>query len=365
MRNRILIVDDEELNRELLKQIFEDTYEIIMAHNGNEAIQQFHKYRDSLAAVLLDLVMPKVNGYQVLQVLHAQHETEIIPVILITANSDIKVALGCYAVGAAEIIAKPFVSGIVRRRVMNLIEMYASREQLKQQLSISEKLLTRSEEKLEKFNDNFIDTISDVVEFRDMESGQHIKRVKGLTQIMAENYARLYPESGLNEHSIGMIVKAAALHDIGKIAIPDSILLKPGRLTGDEMEVMKSHTTKGCDILAKLENVQDGEHYRLAYEIIRHHHERYDGHGYPDGLKKEEIPLSARLVSVADVYDALTGERVYKKAYDKEKAFQMIMNGECGNFDPKLLSCFEHSRRAMEIFVDAVQKKGEYSAYGI
>lgn len=352
MRDKILIVDDEELNRELLKQIFEENYEIIMARDGKEAMQQFYKYRDSLAAVLLDLVMPKVNGYQLLQVLYAHKETETIPVILITANTDIKIALGCYAIGAAEIIAKPFVAGIVKRRVMNLIEMYASREQLKHELSISE-------QKLEQFNDNFVDAISDVVEFRDLESGQHIKRVKGLTQIMANNYARLYPECGLNEESINSIVKASALHDIGKIAIPDHILLKPGRFTADEMEVMKSHTTKGCDILAKLENVQDEGHYRMVYEIVRHHHERYDGKGYPDGLKKDEIPLSARLVSIADVYDALTGERVYKKAYDKEKAYQMIMNGECGAFDPKLLACFEQSRKAMEIFLDAIQKKGE------
>lgn len=354
MRDKILIVDDEALNRDILKQIFEESHEIIMARDGKEAMEQFERYRSELAAVLLDLIMPKMNGYQVLQILHEKHETEKIPVILITANTDIRVALSCYSIGAAEIINKPFVAGIIRHRVKNIIEMYTSREQLKDRLDISEELLAENEKQLEKFNDNLVDTISNVVEFRDMESGQHIKRVKGFTQIMASAYQKLYPECGLTKESIKVIVKAAAPHDIGKIAIPDRILLKPARLTEDERKVMMGHTTRGCEILTKLENVQDVEHYTVAYEIVRHHHERYDGKGYPDGLKGDEIPLSAALVSVADVYDALTSERVYKKAYSKEKAYQMILNGECGAFDPKLLKCLEYSRKAMEFFADSL-----------
>lgn len=354
MRNKILIVDDESLNRELLKQMFEGTYEIIMAVDGREAVEQFRSYRGELAAVLLDLVMPHINGYQVLQALHAGGETEIIPVILITANTDIKVALSCYAIGAADIVSKPFVAGIVRKRVTNLIELYASRERLAKQLAASEQKRTESEQQLEEFNNNFVDTISNVVEFRDMDSGHHIKRVKGLTKIMALTYAKCWPEEGLTLRQIDRIVKAAALHDIGKIAISDSILLKPGRLTQDEYTLMKSHTTKGCDILAKMENIQDKEHYNIAYEIVRHHHERYDGKGYPDGLAGEEIPLSAGLVSIADVYEALTSERVYKKKYDKEKAYHMIMDGECGVFHPRLLQCFEKARKAMELFVDSI-----------
>lgn len=354
MRNKILIVDDEELNREILRQIFEGTHEIVMAGDGKEAMEQFVRYRDELAAILLDLVMPQVNGYQVLQVLHTERVTEQIPVILITANTDMKVALSCYSNGVADIISKPFVAAIVRRRVLNLVEMYDSREQLRQELVVSEKRLSRSEKQLEDFNNNFVDTISDVVEFRDLESGQHIKRVKGLTQILAVTYDKLYPEAGLTQAKINQIVKAAAIHDIGKIAIPDSILLKPGKLTDDEREVMKSHTTRGCDILAKLKNMQEVEYYAVAYEIVRHHHERYDGKGYPDGLAGEAIPLSAAIVSVADVYDALTSERVYKKAYDKKKAYKMIMEGECGEFDPKILRCFKHARKVLELFIDSL-----------
>lgn len=354
MRKKILVVDDEALNRDILKQIFEDAYDIIMAKNGEEALEQFHLYREELAAVLLDLVMPKKNGYQVLQSLYNEGDTERIPVVLITANTDIRVALSCYAIGAADIINKPFVSGIIRRRVTNLVEMYESREQLKTRLGISEQMLSENEKQLELFNDRFVDAISNVVEFRDMESGQHIKRVKGFTQIIAVAYAKLYPESGLTKERIRQIVKASALHDVGKIAIPDQILLKPGRLSEEEREVMKGHTTRGCDILAQLENVQDEDHYRTAYEIVRHHHERYDGKGYPDGLKGSEIPLSAALVSIADVYDALCSDRVYKKAYEKDKAYDMIVGGKCGVFDPKLVKCLEYSRKTMEFFADSL-----------
>lgn len=354
MRNKILIVDDEGLNRDILKQIFEESYEVITAEDGKIALDKFEKYRSEIAAVLLDLVMPNINGYQVLQILYAKKETERIPVMLITANTDIKVALSCYSIGAAEIIKKPFVAGIVRHRVLNSIEMYASRESLKQQLSASEQKRSENERQLEEFNSHFIDTISDIVEFRDMDSGEHIKRVKGLTNIMAVTYAKLYPESGLTPEKIDWITSASALHDVGKIAIPDHILLKTGKFTDAEWEVMKSHTTKGCDILEKLENVQDEEHFKVAYEIIRHHHERYDGKGYPDGLKGEEIPLSAELVSIVDVYDALTNERVYKKAYDKEKAYNMIVNGECGVFSPKIIKCFEYSRKVIELFAESL-----------
>lgn len=356
-RNKILIIDDEELNRELLRQIFEGEYEIVLAADGQEGLVQFQRYADTLAAVLLDLVMPRMNGYQVLDTLHKTGNTDTIPIILITANTDVKIALGCYAIGAAEIINKPFVAGIVRQRVRNMIEMYASREHLKRRLGDSEQQLMERERELDKFNQELVDSIADVVEFRDQDSGQHIKRVKGLTQIMGSAYLQLYPDSGLTHEKIGDIVKAAALHDVGKISVPDHILMKPGRLTDEERKIMQSHTTKGCDILAKLENVQDQEHYGLAYDVIRFHHERYDGRGYPDHLKGDEIPLSAQLVSVADVYDALTSIRVYKKAYSYEKAYNMILDGECGVFDPKLIESFKLCKNLMEMFAKSIAGK--------
>ncbi len=357
MRKKILSVDDEEVNRQILSQMFEDGYEILTAENGKEAIRYANHYRDDLAVILLDLVMPVVDGYQVLQVLHAEQTVEKIPVILITANTDLETALQCYSLGVTDILYKPFVTPIVHRRVLNAVEMYRSREHLQKLLDRSNKKLTEREHQLEDFYNNLIEAVSDIVEFRDVESGTHIKRVKGLTQIMAESYMKLYPEEGFTKEQMKTIVEASALHDIGKIAIPDHILLKPGRLTDEEREIMQAHTTKGCDILSKLENVQDMEHYKVAYEIARYHHERYDGRGYPDGLVGDEIPISAQLVSVVDVYDALVCKRVYKKAFEKDEAYRMIVNGDCGVFSPKMLKCFENAREMIELLSDSLAEK--------
>jgi len=353
MRDKLLIMDDEPINVELLANLFADEYQTVAAADGAEALEQFKKHENSLIAVLLDIQVKKgdMTGYEALKVLNEAGKTSEVPVIMITASNDMETAYSCYSAGAMEFIGKPIDARVARKRIMNMIELYSGREKLKERLEFSEQRLRESRDELERFNENFIDTISDVVEFRDMESGQHVKRVKGLTRIMAEAYAVLYPERGLQPHEIELIEKASALHDIGKISIPDHVLLKPGKLTAEEWEIMKQHTTKGCVILSRLSNLQDAEHYKIAYDIVRHHHERYDGKGYPDGLKGEEIPLSARLVSVADVYDALTADRVYRRALDRETAHRMITEGECGVFDPKLIGCFEYSRKEMEAFI--------------
>ncbi len=355
MRKKILIVDDEAINREILKQIFEQDYDIIMAKEGKEAIEFINRYQNDLAIVLLDLIMPVINGYQVLHILNANGMIKKIPVIMITANTDTKIALSCYSLGAADIINKPFVAQIVRQRILNTIEMYEDRDSLKKLLEQSNEKLTERERQLEQFYDRLMDAISNIVEFRDTDSGMHVKRVKGLTQLLACTYQKLYPEENITDEQVHAIVRTSALHDIGKIAIPDSILLKPGKLNPDEWEIMKSHTTRGCDILAMLENVQDSDQYKTAYDIIRHHHERYDGTGYPDGLKGDNIPLAAQLVAIVDVYDALVSDRIYKKAYTKEKAYSMITNGECGVFSDKILACFEHARKVIELFSDTHQ----------
>lgn len=214
------------------------------------------------------------------------------------------------------------------------------------------KVLQLQAERLHQSNEKIIDILGTVVEYRNLESGEHINRVKGFTKILAAKLMEEYPEYGLTPVSVDMISSASALHDIGKIAIPDHILLKPGRLTAEEFEYMKSHTTRGCDILKSIEGVWDDSYGKLSYEICRHHHERYDGKGYPDSLKGEEIPIAAQIVSVADVYDALVTERVYKSAYSKDEAFHMIINGECGMFSPKLLECFRHVRKDFEALAD-------------
>lgn len=353
MRKTILIADDEELSRELLKQMFEKDYDIILAKDGKEAIYELSRHVNDIAAVLLDLVMPVLNGYQVLQVLNAKKILDKIPVALITAQADTQVEISCYTLGASAVIPKPFVAQVVTTRVNNIIEMHKNAEKLEETIQHQQEELDIQKHKLDLFYERLLDAISNIVEFRNVESGTHVKRVKGLTKIMAQTYLRLYPECGLTQQNIDIIVRSSVTHDIGKIAIPDSILLKPGRLTDDERQIMMSHTTKGCECLNSLMDVQDSEQYSVSYDICRHHHERYDGKGYPDGLIGDAIPLSAQLVSIVDVYDALVSERVYKKPFDKETAFQMILNGECGQFCPKIIHCFEEAKADIEAFADS------------
>ncbi|MCM1091562.1 MAG: response regulator [Butyrivibrio sp.] len=353
-RKKILVVDDEEMSREILRNIFEDQYDIITAENGSQAIKEIGKNMKDLAVILLDLVMPVLNGYQVLQVLNAEKITDRIPVILITGEKDDKqLELTVYALGAASMISKPYDAEIVKRNVNNIISLRQGAAEMEEIIQDQQRLLNIQQRQIEAYNDNLLEAISNIVEFRNLESGTHTRRVKGYTRIIAQTYMQLYPEAGLTKHKIDTIAHASVTHDIGKISIPDSILLKPGRLTDEEREVMMTHTTKGCEILKLLpEELQGGELLAISYEICRHHHERDDGKGYPDGLKGDEIPLSAQLVSLADVYDALVSERCYKKPFDKETAYNMIMEGQCGVFSPKLLKCLETSRNAIELFAD-------------
>jgi putative two-component system response regulator len=241
----------------------------------------------------------------------------------------------------------------------NIINLYSYQnrleEKVEQQTEIlmkQNRLLKQQTAQLRENNVRIIDILGNVVESRNLESGEHIKRVKGFSRILGYQFMKDYPEYGLSETRVQMISEASALHDIGKIAIPDNVLLKPGRLTTEEFELMKSHTTRGCDILNGIEGIWEEDYRKTSYEICRHHHERYDGKGYPDHLKGEDIPISAQIVSVADVYDALVSERVYKDAYSKEEAFHMIINGECGVFSPKLLESFRHARLAFEKLAD-------------
>lgn len=353
-KKSILIIDDDEMSRELLRQMFEGEYNILIAADGKEGINLISIHMQNLAAILMDLVMPNMNGYQVLQILHSKKIVEYIPVILITAQKNTQVELSCYSLGAANIISKPFVAQTVRMQVTRSIEITQKAMDLASTVQHVTAELDYQHRQMEIYYDRLIEAISNLVEFRNLESNEHVKRVKGLTEIIANTYMRLYPDRGLTPEKIALIVRSSALHDIGKITISDSILLKPGRLTDDERNVMKSHTTKGCEILSFLKDVQDPEQYKLCYEICRYHHERHDGSGYPDSLRGNQIPLAAQLVSIADVYDALVSDRTYKKAYSNDVAYQMIMNGECGAFAPELLKCLEISRDAIEYFSDSM-----------
>lgn len=348
MRKAILAVDDDELERALLSQIFGSDYDVILAKDGKEAIMQLGKRGKDVVIVLLDLLMPVLNGYQVLQVLKSSPNFKDIPIAMVTANTDPSLEVACYTMGAMAVIHKPFSAQIVRREVDNIVEMYQNTRALKE-------ALTEQTEKLNKFYNNLMDTVACMVEFRDTGAEMHIKRIKGMTEIMMTGYMELYPDEGITEHYKTLVVRAAAMHDIGKIVIPDKILLKPGPLTAQEREVMCGHTTRGCEILHLLTDVQDDEQYQITYEICRHHHERYNGGGYPDGLKRDDIPFSAQIVSIVDVYDALVSKRIYKQSYSNQKAYDMIVGGECGVFNPKILNCFQHVREKLEEFSDQVR----------
>lgn len=359
VRGKLLIVDDVEVDRKILAAMLENDYQIMEAEDGQQAIDLLEKYHDEILIVLLDLIMDGVDGYAVLEAMKEHSWLDKVPVLVISVDARVDVERRCFKMGVSDFIHKPFDNAIVENRVRNVIELFLYKnkletkvEQQTEWLKKQNEMLARQAEKLRKRNNRLTDILGTVVEFRNLESGEHIKRVKGFARILAEEAMRDYPEYGLTEEMIDIIESASVLHDIGKIAIPDGILLKPGRLTRDEYEYMKLHTTKGCEILDNIQDLWSETYGKTCYEICRHHHERYDGKGYPDGLTGEEIPISAQLVSVADVYDALVSERVYKSAYSLEKAHEMILAGECGVFSPKLMACFEKARKKFEVLAE-------------
>ncbi len=329
----ILIVDDMDIDRTILAEIFKNDYNIIEACNGEQAIETIAGNID-ISAVLLDLFMPKVNGMDVLREMNRTKVIDHIPVFLITAEEGTQVLLEGYNLGAIDVITKPYMAQFLKCRVNNVIELYEHRNKL-------ERIVKKQVDRLNRLNQSLVETLASVIEFRDCESGEHVKRICRLTQILMTEVSNTYKEYHLPEKEIEKIGISSVLHDIGKIAISDAILNKPGRFTPEEFEIMKQHTIKGCEILQSMPDIMDIGIYNYSYDICRHHHERWDGKGYPDGLSGDDISIWAQVVSVADVYDALTSERVYKAAYSVEKAVDMIMNGECGTFNPKVLKAFE------------------------
>lgn len=332
-KHNMLIVDDMEINRVLLAEAFSDSYHILEATNGEEALEIINS-GTPLAAILLDLIMPKVSGLDVLREMNQSGKVQQIPVFLITASESQKLLMDGYQLGAVDVITKPFMIQFLKCRVNNIVELYMRRNDL-------EEVVKEQVERLSSLNKSMVETLAAVIEFRDCESGEHVKRICGLTEILLRTAGELYPEYALPKEEIEKIVTAAVLHDVGKIAIPDSILNKPGRLTAEEFALMKEHTTKGCAILEQMPTLMDQDVYDYSYDICRHHHERWDGRGYPDGLKGDEISIWAQAAAVADVYDALTSPRCYKAAFPHEKAVEMIFNNECGVFNPKLLQAFK------------------------
>lgn len=328
---KILIVDDSEMNRSILRDILEPEYEIIEAANGLEAIEILEKNLSEISIVMLDLVMPKMDGLEVLKRMNDTNWISDIPVIMISAESDQSMIDQAYDMGITDYITRPFDFKTVQRRVKNTILLYTKQKKLVE--IVADQIYQK-----EKSNSLMINILSHVVEFRNGESGLHIIHVRTATELLLKHLAKKYPELGLTQEKISLISMASALHDIGKIVIPDNILNKPGRLTPEEFDVMKQHSAAGSDILKEF-NPDDDQLIKFAYEIARWHHERYDGRGYPDGLKGDDIPISAQVVAIADVYDALTSKRCYKDAFSHEKAVEMICNNECGVFNPMIIEC--------------------------
>ena len=346
-RNMILIADDAEINREILKVIFEEQYDILEAEDGEQAIRLIEEYNKKLCLIFLDLIMPQKTGLDVLRHMERNNFIEDIPVIMITGEATAETDEKTYEFGASDIIYKPFAINVVMRRAQNLIELYAHRRDMEQELESRTKELLMREKQLAQSNEFLINALSSVVEFRSLESGAHIQRVKNFTGLLLKYIRKLYPQYEITEEQAALIESASALHDIGKIAIPDKILLKPGKLSKAEFSQMKKHTLYGCDILEKFKQ-EENDFYQYCYDICRYHHERFDGNGYPDGLKGNEIPIWAQIVSIVDVYDALVSERVYKTPYDVHEAARMIEAGECGVFSPEIMDCFETAK--MELF---------------
>ena len=333
-RQKILIADDSAMNRDLLATILEDEYDIVQAEDGVKAVDYLQKHAEEIALVLLDLVMPQMDGFEVLAYMNKERWIDYIPVIIISAEDSPAYIKRGYDLGVTDFIGKPFDVNMVRRRSANAILLGAKQRRMTSIVSnqIYEK---------EKSSKLMISILSHIVEFRNGESGLHVLHIQVITDMLLRHLVQKENNPyTISQEEIGLISTASALHDIGKITIPDEILNKPGRLTAEEFTVMKGHSMAGANMLEQLPFEQKDEPLvKTAYEICRWHHERYDGGGYPDGLKGEEIPVSAQAVSLADVYDALTSERCYKAAYSHEKAIEMILAGQCGAFNPLLLEC--------------------------
>ncbi len=329
----LLVVDDSEMNRAILAEILKN-YEIIEAKNGQEAIDSLHEYGDRISLVLLDYVMPVKNGFEVLQAMNDEGMTEKIPFIMISAENSPSYVEQAFDLGVIDFITRPFDALMVQHRVANTLQLYTKQKRLADM--VEEQILKR-----ERQSNTLVHILSHIVEFRNGESGMHVLHIQALVKIFLQKFLQKIRSHRFLSEDIEIICMASCLHDIGKIAIPTEILNKPGRLTDEEFEIMKKHAAIGADMLSKMEQHNDEPLLKVATDICRWHHERYDGKGYPDGLKGDQIPISAQVVALADVYDALTSKRVYKDALPHDKAVKMILNGECGAFNPVLLSCLE------------------------
>lgn len=354
----ILIVDDSALNRMVLIEILgKENYTFLEAENGQQAVELLDCHPE-VDLLLLDITMPEIDGFGVLEIMNQYHWIEETPVIMISAEDAYSFIERAYDLGASDYITRPFDARVVCRRVSNTLMLYAKQKRLVQM--VAEQVYEK-----EKVSNTMISILSHIVEFRNNESGLHVVHIRTITELLLRRLRKKTDRYPLTEADISLISTASALHDIGKINIPEQILNKPGRLTKEEFEIVKTHSAVGEHMLRQIPFNQNEPLVKVAREICRWHHERWDGRGYPDGLKGDEIPISAQVVSLADVYDALTSERCYKAAFDHETALNMIVNGECGAFNPLLLECLmdgaDQIKQAMQETEEEKQKDAEQS----
>lgn len=342
-KQKILIVDDSEMNRLLLTDILEGQYDVVEAENGAEAVRILGEDEEVFWFVLLDIMMPEMDGFDVLNYINKHYWNDRVVVMMISSDDSPENINRAYNLGAFDYIGRPFDPMIVRKRIANTLFLYARQHDLEQ--TVKDQFYEQ-----QRNNDLMISILSHIVEFRNGESGLHIQYVKAITELLLKQLVLCTDRYPLSESDITLISTASALHDVGKISIPEEILNKPGRLTPEEFAVMKTHSEVGAKMLSDLPIEQFHTPLaKVAYSICRWHHERYDGRGYPDGLKGEEIPIAAQVVALADVYDALTSDRCYKKAFSHEDAIAMILDGKCGAFNPLLLQSLGEVSQRLKI----------------
>lgn len=350
----LLIIDDDEINRDLLEHIFHPFYPAEHAENGIIGLSKILATPERYCAVLLDVVMPEMNGIQVLRRLNETSLMDTIPVFLITGEASDAVMREAYGLGVMDVISKPVVPYIVQRRVNSVVELFRARKILGNKVEEQQSELLEQAQKIIRLNEGMVESLATAIEFRSCESGEHVRRIHDITKHLLTHTDL---GAGLTSKDIEQIALASIMHDVGKIAIPDAILNKPGRLTPEEFEIIKTHTTQGAALLEKIPQLREHESYQYAYDIARHHHERWDGRGYPDGLKGDEITIWAQIVSLADVYDALVSKRCYKGAFGREEALRMIRDGQCGSFNPRLLDCFFSEEKVISRLYRQVEKE--------
>lgn len=366
MRDKILVVDDMQTNRQTIIDILQDAYVVLEASNGMEALKTVEEQLGEIAAIFLDINMPEMNGITFLKSMDEKNYLGAFPVLVVSSEQSVEQIAECFEYGASDYIRKPVNTEFVKQRLDKLLSLYEQRNDYKekaykQNLALRKqyRLLKQQAIQLKKNQENIINILGTVVEYRNLEGRMHTTRVKGFTKILGIYMMKLYPEYGLTGDKIKAIASAAVLHDIGKVMLSDAVLLKPGKLTPEEFEYVKSHSVKGYDIVESIADMLEDDYVQYCKEVVRWHHEKYDGSGYPDGLQKEEIPISAQLVSISDCFESLLSESVYKGAIPFEEAYNMILQGECGMFSYKLLECFRKAKNDLEKYAKQVEKSME------